>query len=86
MDWNDLRYVLETDRQNGLSGAARALGVNHATVARRIAAAEAALGVTLFDRLPTGYRATQAGREAVKTAVQMEEASHDLGRTIGAQD
>ncbi|MEL6572632.1 MAG: LysR family transcriptional regulator [Pseudomonadota bacterium] len=86
MDWDDLRYVLEADRQNGLSGAARVLGVNHATVARRIVAAEDALGATLFDRLPTGYRATQAGREAVKTALLMETAGLDLERTIGSRD
>lgn len=86
MDWDDLRYVLEASRHNGLSGAARALGVNHATVARRITAIEAALQVKLFDRLPTGYRPTEAGLKAVETATQMETAALDLSRTVGAQD
>ncbi|WP_299280380.1 hypothetical protein [uncultured Tateyamaria sp.] len=36
MDWGDLRFVLETVRNGGLSGAARTLKVNHATVARRV--------------------------------------------------
>ena len=53
-DWNDLKYVLETVRQGGVSGAARVLGVNHATVSRRIAAAEADMGARLFERLPGG--------------------------------
>lgn len=86
MDWDDLRFVLETVRQSGLSGAARVLGVNHATVARRIQAAEIALGARLFDRLPTGYRPTKAGMQVVKTAEVMETAGADLSRLIGAGD
>ena len=86
LDWNDLRFVLETVRQGGISGAARALRVNHATVARRITAAEAAMGARLFDRHASGYRPTEAGREAARSAEQMEAASHDLGRRIGAKD
>ncbi|WP_203249509.1 LysR family transcriptional regulator [Sulfitobacter mediterraneus] len=86
LDWNDLRFVLETVRQGGISGAARALRVNHATVARRITAAEAAMGTRLFDRHASGYRPTEAGLEAARSAEQMEAASHDLGRRIGAKD
>jgi len=86
MDWGDLRFVLETVRHGGLSGAARALGVNHATVARRIAAAEAAIGTALFDRRPTGYVPTQAGQDAVRAAEAFEHHSATLHRTIAARD
>lgn len=86
LDWNDLRFILETARQGGISGAARALGVNHATVSRRITAAEAALGARLFDRLPSGYVPTEAGRDAVETAEQMESLGAALDRRIGARD
>jgi DNA-binding transcriptional LysR family regulator len=86
MDWDDLRFVLETVRQGGLSGAARVLRVNHATVSRRIQAAELALGTQLFDRLPTGYRPTQAGLRASQSAEAMETAQAELSRAIGAQD
>ncbi|WP_299042581.1 LysR family transcriptional regulator [uncultured Tateyamaria sp.] len=86
MDWGDLRFVLETARQGGLSGAARALGVNHATVARRIAAAEAALGTPLFDRRPSGYVPTQAGRDAARTAEAFEAEQAALSRAIAARD
>ena len=86
MDWDDLRYVLEAVRQGGLSGAARTLGVNHATVARRIQAAEVALGASLFERLPTGYRPTEAGLRAAQSGEAMEEAGADLSRAIGATD
>lgn len=86
LDWNDLKYVLETARHGGTSGAARALGVNHATVARRISAAEAALGARLFDRLPSGYVPTDAGVEAVQTAEAMAQLQAGLDRQIGARD
>lgn len=86
LDWNDLKFVLETARQGGISGAARALGVNHATVARRITAAETALGARLFDRLATGYIPTEAGQDAVRTAEEVERAQQQLDRRIGARD
>ena len=86
MDWDDLKFVLETARQGGLSGAARALGVNHATVARRIAAAEAALGVSLFDRRPSGYVPTRAGQDAVRTAEAFEVEHAALSRAVAARD
>ena len=86
MDWGDLRYVLETVRHGGLSGAARELGVNHATVARRIAAAEAALGAPLFDRRPTGYVPTEAGQDAARAAELFETEHATLSRTIAARE
>ena len=86
MDWGDLRFVLETVRHGGLSGAARELGVNHATVARRIAAAEAALGTPLFDRRPTGYVPTQAGTDAARAAERFEAEQATLSRAIAARD
>ena len=49
-DWDDLRYFLALIDAGTLSGAARATGVEHTTVARRIDALEAALGMLLFDR------------------------------------
>ena len=62
LDWNDLRSFLAIARAGSLQGAARALGVNHSTVFRRLNALEAALGVRLFDRLPGGYAPTRCGR------------------------
>lgn len=85
-NWNDLRYVLETVRQGGLSGAARVLCVNHATVSRRIAALEQDMGVRLFDRLPKGYTPTLAGKEAAKSAEVMEQAQLDLSRSLVGRD
>lgn len=55
--WSDLQFVLAVSRSGSLSAAARDLGVNHATVLRRVRAFEARHGLTLFDRAPGGYRA-----------------------------
>jgi len=50
MDWETLRHFSAFATHGSLAGAARALGVEHATVARRIAALEVHLQVKLVDR------------------------------------
>ena len=72
LDWEDVRFFLAVSRSGTLSGAARALRVNHATVARRIGALEAALGRVLFDRRPDGYGLTPHGQAALDAALAME--------------
>lgn len=71
-DWNDLRFFLEVARIGTLSGAARALGADHATVGRRIGALELALGQTLFHRSLAGYALTPGGEDLLVHAEQME--------------
>ena len=36
IEWDDLRYVLAVAESGSLAAAARALGVNHTTVLRRV--------------------------------------------------
>ncbi|MCU6498957.1 LysR family transcriptional regulator [Rugamonas sp. A1-17] len=79
-DWNHLRYFLALHDAGTLSGAARAAGVEHTTVARRIDALEAALAVKLFDRFPKGWSLTAAGKALVPHARMMEESLHGLMR------
>ena len=71
-DWDVFRYLLAIHRHGGLSGAARALGVTHTTVSRQLDRAEARLGAKLFDRLPSGLIATDAGAAAVARAEKIE--------------
>lgn len=78
--WDDIRYFLEVARGGSLSEAARTLGVQHSTVARRIAALEKALGVRLFDRLPRGWPLTGEGRMLVERAARVEEEAHAFAR------
>jgi molybdate transport repressor ModE-like protein len=79
-DWEDVRFFAALARHGSLSAAARALGVNHATVARRVAGLERAVGVALIERRPGGYELTAAGRSALQSAGAMEAAARSLGR------
>jgi DNA-binding transcriptional LysR family regulator len=86
MDWNDLNLVLAICRTGTLSGAAKALGVNHSTVFRRVNAIERQLGVRLFDRQPDGYAMTEAGEAMQRTAEAIDERVHDLHRELLGRD
>lgn len=79
-DWEDVRYFAALARHGSLSATARALTVNQATVARRLAALEEALGTKLFKRRPSGYELTTAGRSALEAADAMESAATALSR------
>ena len=83
-DWNDMRYFLEVARLGTLSSAARMLGTDHATVARRVMALEKALSQTLFHRSPLGYMLTPNGEALLPLAEEMEaqalEAMSRMGR------
>ncbi len=78
LDWEDVRYFLALVRAGTLSGAARALRVNHATVARRISGLETALGRVLFNRRADGYGLTDHGQAALETALAMERSALGL--------
>src|SRR5258708_20549650 len=78
IDWDDVRYFLAVARGGSVRAAAERLGVNHATVLRRIAQLEERLGVHMFEKLPSGYRLTAAGEEVLEFSDQMEASSHLL--------
>lgn len=84
--WDDLRFVLAVSRGGGIAAAGRALGVNHSTVSRRITAIETRIGARLFDRLSSGMAATDAGRDAIAVAEEMETSATALSRRIAGQD
>ena len=86
IDWEDLRFVLAVAEANSLAAAARALGVNHTTVLRRVGSFEQKLGVRLFDRLPSGYMLTAGGEELLTVARQMAETVTELERRLTGQD
>ena len=73
-DWNDLRFFLAAAREGTLSGAARALGVRHTTISRRLAALEAALGVSLVVRRPQGVEVTPLGQRLLPLGEDLERA------------
>ncbi len=86
LDWDDLRYVLAVARAGSLAGAARALGVRHSTMLRRIDAIEDKLQARLFERLRSGYLATEAGDALRRVAEQCEPLVAEAERRIVGGD
>lgn len=71
-NWDNLRYVLAVADEGTVSAAARALGVNHATVLRRVAAFESDHGGAVFERTPTGYRVLASRARVIEAAREVE--------------
>mgnify|MGYP000485206978 CR=1 FL=1 len=86
MEWGDFRYVLALAEAGSMVAAARALGVEHTTVSRRIAALERDLGVRLFVRTPEGQRPTSAGEAAIATGRALRQSILDLETAIAGTD
>ncbi len=86
IDWDDVRYFLAVGRGGSVRAAAERLGVNHSTVLRRIAQLEERLGAHMFEKLPSGYRLTEAGEEVLELAQQMEASSHQLETRVFGRD
>ena len=74
-NWDDIRFFLAVARTGSLSAAGRRLGVEHTTVARRIAQMEKTMGQTLFLRQQRGYSLTEAGIRLMSHAEAMETSS-----------
>lgn len=72
MAWDDIRFFLALARSGSLSAAARALQVEHSTVARRVEQLEARLRVRLFDRLARGWALTGEGAALRERAEAVE--------------
>lgn len=91
-DWDDLRLFLAVARAESLSRAGRDTRLDPATLGRRIARLEEALGTRLFARSPQGYALTDAGQRLLPHAIQTEEAvtagleelRGDTGRITGS--
>ena len=84
-DWEDLRHFIALAETGTLSGAARALKVDHATVGRRVSALERVLGGPLVDRLPKRWVLTESGHRVQDLARGMQVQAHALERAVRAQ-
>jgi DNA-binding transcriptional LysR family regulator len=72
MNWDDLRIFLAIARAGQILGAARRLGLNHATVSRRLTALEEALSIKLFHRQTNGCELTESGERFLEIAERVE--------------
>ena len=76
---DDLLVLLAVSRSAKFTTAAQALGLNHTTVSRRIAALEKSLGGRVLARAAGGWELTELGERAVRVAEQVEEVLATLG-------
>ena len=74
LDWDDLHYFLHAARSGTLAGAARAMGVEHTTIGRRLSALEAALGAPLVVRAADGLHLTPLGEHLLPLVEGIEHA------------
>ncbi len=81
-DWDDLRFVLAVAEEGTVSGAARRLRVNHATVLRRIAAFEDRLGGIVFDKTARGYSLTPDKARVLEAAREVDRAVQSVARLL----
>jgi DNA-binding transcriptional LysR family regulator len=83
--WDDLQYLMEAVRHGSLSAGARALGVDHATIGRRIRRLEQVLGRAVLDRQRPGLALTAFGEAALAEAERMRDAAATVARLAEAR-
>ncbi|WP_419729739.1 LysR family transcriptional regulator [Lichenicola sp.] len=84
-DWEDMRHFVALAEAGTLSGAARVLKVDHATVGRRVSALEEVFDTALIERLPKRWVLTEAGQRVSALAQGMQVQAHALERAVKAQ-
>lgn len=83
-DWENMRVFLAVARSGTLSGAARSLGVDHATVSRRLSTLEDDIRSRLVERLPRACQLTPIGRRVFELAQTMEDGALAIDRFLDA--
>lgn len=82
LDWDDLRFFVSVAEEGSLAGAGRRLGVDHVTVARRVAALEVSTGLKLVDRRQRKTVLTSDGVRIAAHARRMQDEAFSLERTL----
>ena len=86
MEWNDVRIFLAVARGGSFGEAARALGVSHPTVGRRIKVLEDEARQPLFRRTKDGLVLTDAGDTVRALAESMEDSALSMERRLTGND
>jgi DNA-binding transcriptional LysR family regulator len=79
-DWDDLRIFIAAARARSLGAAGQRLGIDTATVGRRVARLESALKSTLLVRSSTGLQLTAAGAQLLEIGLDAETAMEAAAR------
>jgi DNA-binding transcriptional LysR family regulator len=86
MNWDDARLFLAVARTGQILAASRRLGVNHATLSRRVSALEEALKTRLLIRRTSGCDLTTEGEAFLRAAERMETEMLAMQASIGRID
>ena len=86
MNWDDARMFLAVARTGQILAASRRLGVNHATLSRRVSALEEALKTRLLVRRTNGCDLTAEGEAFLRAAERMETEMLAVQASIGRID
>ncbi len=84
-DWNHARAFYVTVQEGSLSAAAKALGVTQPTLSRQVAALEAEIEITLFERVGQRLVLTDSGAKLVEHVSSMSKAALQFSLAAGGQ-
>lgn len=85
-NWDNYRVFLACYRSGSLRGGAKALGVNHATVARALKSLEDALGAKVFHRSVGGLQLSDTGRLLIQYVEEIEQQAQHIHRRVAGLD
>ena len=81
-DWNDYQAFLAIARAGQMARAATAMGVDAATIGRRLRRLEARLGATLFEQTREGQILTEAGETLLAEVEAMAQAAGRISENV----
>ncbi len=83
LNYNHLHYFHVAATAGSIATAAQSLGVAQPTVSEQVRALERSLGITLFERTPSGLKLTDAGRIVFDHTSVMFRAAERLVDSLG---
>ena len=86
MDLRVLRYFLTVAKEQSFTKAAKQLHITQPTLSRQLAALEAELGVTLFDRGGHGITLTNEGILLKRRALEMVDLEDKIASEFKGRD
>lgn len=86
VNWESVRYFVALADSGTLSGAARMLNVEHATIARRVAALESETSLKLVDRRGRRFLLTEDGERIAEIARKMQDEAQAISRLGAVRD
>lgn len=81
-NWDDFRVVLAVCEAGSVNGAAKTLGLNHATILRRVAGFEDRHGVSIFSKSAKGYKLNANSTRILNSLRSLDTAVVELERRL----